>query len=198
CSHVPMGMIKRGSLPRMAVTWAGLSSLTRSGPETGMGEGSVIASADSPNVRSGRVRRGAILATSAVPLFLIAIWVRTPALPRTAGAPVQSGERVDAAEGAIRAVERALADTRQRLDEKAASALNAPTDAQGAFDFLSRRSPQRDAESVILFDGDRPLAWSGETRTDVDTISAALAVTCAPFYITLNVVRSRGPSRASV
>src|SRR6266704_1393462 len=120
-----MGMIRRGSLPRIAVTWAGLSSFTRRGPETGMGEGSVIASAGRPYVRSGRVRRGAILAAAAVPLFLIAMWVRTPALPRTAGGSVQSGgDRVNAAEGAVRALEHALADTRQRLDEKAASALN--------------------------------------------------------------------------
>src|SRR2546423_8658843 len=190
-------MIKRGSLPSIAVTCAGLSSLTRSGPETGMGEGSVIASADSPNVRSGRIRRGAILGIAAIPLFLIAMWVRTPALPRTAG-PVREngGERISAAEGAARALARDLADTRDRLGARAASALNAPPDPAGAFDFLSTRSPLRDGESVILFDRDRPLAWSGAMRTDVDTITAPVSATFSSFYVTLNVARSQGSRRA--
>ena len=180
----------------MAVTWAGLSSLTRSGPVTGMGEGSVIASADSLNVRSARIRRGAILAASAVPLFLIAIWVRTPALPRTAGAARESGERTGAAEGAVRALERALSDARGRLDERAASALGAPDDPQGAFDFLANRSPRRDGESVVLFERDRPLAWSGEARTDLDSVTAPISVTFSPFYVTLHVVRTAGARRA--
>src|SRR5256714_5782637 len=197
CSHVPIGMMSRGSLPRMAVTCAGLSSFTRSGPETGIGEGSVIASADSPNVRSGRLRRRAILGIAAIPLFLIAMWVRTPALPRTAG-PVREngGERISAAEGAARALARDLADTRDRLAARAASALNAPPDPAGAFDFLSTRSPLRDGESVILFDRDRPLAWAGAMRTDVDTITAPVSATFSSFYVTLNVARSQGSRRA--
>src|SRR5215210_8369371 len=132
--------MSRGSLPRMAVTCAGLSSLTRSGPETGRGEGRVIASAGSLNVRSGSLRRRAILAFAAVPLFLMAMWVRTPALPRTAGTNVASdSERARAAEAAVRALERAIADAIQRLEAQAASALDAPDDVDGAFQFLSRR-----------------------------------------------------------
>src|SRR6476619_472386 len=138
-------MMRRGSLPRMALIWAGLSSLTRSGPETGMGEGSVIASAGISNVRSGRIRRGAILAMAVVPLLLIAIWVRTPALPRTAGTASQNGvERVGASDGAMRALARALDEARQRLEERATNALNAPSPPADAFDFLSKRSPQRE------------------------------------------------------
>src|SRR6476620_7495633 len=112
-----MGMIRRGSLPSMAVTCAGLSSLTRSGPETGRGEGRVIASAGSLNVRSGSLRRRAILAVAAIPLFLMAMWVRTPALPRTAGArSAPDGERAGAADAAVRALDRAVSDAIQRLD----------------------------------------------------------------------------------
>ncbi|PYO10873.1 MAG: hypothetical protein DMD30_01725, partial [Gemmatimonadetes bacterium] len=81
------------------------------------------------------------------------MWVRTPALPRTAGTVTSSGaERVDAGESALRALERALADTRQRLDERATRALDAPAGAEGAFAFLSSQSAQRDGESVVLFD----------------------------------------------
>src|SRR5215212_9524796 len=131
-------MMRRGSFPSTAVICAGLSSFTRSGPETGMGEGRVIASAGSPNVRSRRLSRRAMLAVAALPLFLIAMWVRTPALPRTAGGvPANGSERENAAGGATRALERELADARERLDERAANALEAPSDPQGAFAFLS-------------------------------------------------------------
>jgi signal transduction histidine kinase len=162
-----------------------------------MEEGRVIASAGSLNVRSGHLPRRAILAAASIPLFLIAMWVRTPALPRTSG-PVSPnrGERVDAAEGAVRALERVLGETRQRLDERVNSALDAPSDPTGAFAFLSARSPQKDGESVVLFDHDRPLAWSGEMRVDPDTLRSAVGVTFSPFYTTLNVVAMRANRRA--
>jgi two-component system nitrogen regulation sensor histidine kinase NtrY len=161
-----------------------------------MGEGSVIASAGISNVRSGHLRRDAILLAAAVPLFLIAMWVRTPALPRTAGPRESNGERVGAAEAANRALARALSDTRARLDEKAAAALTAPADPGDAFHFLSTRSPAHDGESVILFEGERPFAWSGEFRNDVEAIRAPLSVTFSPFYLTMNVAASRGTRRA--
>jgi hypothetical protein len=105
------------------------------------------------------MRRGAILGAAVVPLLLIAMWVRTPALPRTAGTVPQNGdERVGAADVAMRALARGLDDTRNRLEERAANALNAPPAPADAFQFLSTRSPQHDGESVILFDRDRPLA----------------------------------------
>ena len=76
-----------------------------------MEEGRVIASAGSLNVRSGHLSRRAILAIAAIPLFLIAMWVRTPALPRTSGPASPNGsERANAAEGAVRALERTLTD----------------------------------------------------------------------------------------
>ena len=143
------------------------------------------------------MQRGAILVGLAIPLFLIAMWVRTPALPRTAGDQAQSrGERIDAAENAIRGLQRSLTETQERLEDRAANALSAPTDAVAAFDFLSKRSPQREGESVILFDHGRPLAWSGVARTDLDSVTAPLSVTFTPFYITLNAVRSNGVRRA--
>jgi signal transduction histidine kinase len=125
------------------------------------------------------------------------MWVRTPALPRTAGTVTSSGaERVDAGEGAVRALERALADARQRLDERATRALDAPAGADAAFAFLSSRSPQKDGESVVLFDRNHPLAWSGAMRIDPDTLTGPVSVTFNPFYSTLNVVKSRGNRRA--
>lgn len=125
------------------------------------------------------------------------MWVRTPALPRTAGtnAPPDS-ERVGATEGAVRALERAVSEAIDRLDARASSALDAPADAEGAFAYLSTRSPQKDGESVVLFERNRPLAWSGEMRIDPDTLSSPISLTFSPFYTTLNVVKIQGDRRA--
>ena len=127
----------------------------------------------------------------------MAMWVRTPALPRASGqASTNGSERINAAEGALRALERTLTETRQLLDERATTALDAPADAEGAFAFLATRSPQRAGESVVLFDHDRPFAWSGDMRIDPDTLRGPLSVTFSPFYTTLNVVHLRGDRRA--
>src|SRR5256885_5587674 len=190
-------MISRGSLPSAAVTCAGFSSFTRSGPFVGRGEGRLIASSRRLNLRSGRYARGAMLVAAAVPLLLIAIWVRTPTLPRTAGGGGgNAGERLSAAEGAIRALERAIDDTKARLQSHADNALHAPDDPEAAFAVLSNRSPLRDDESVVLYAGTRPLAWAGTMRVDPDSITAPVSVTFSEFYTTLNVVRVRGDRRA--
>jgi len=96
----------------------------------------------------------------------------------------------------LRALERTLAETRQRLDERVNSALDAPADPEGAFAFLSSRSPQKDGESVVLFDHDRPIAWSGEMRIEPDTIRAPVSVTFSAFYTTMNVAAVRANRRA--
>ena len=96
----------------------------------------------------------------------------------------------------MRALERALAETRGRLEERAIRALDAPSDPEGAFSFLSARTPRRDGESVVLFDHNRPLAWSGAMRVDPDTVVSPVSVTFSPFYTTLNVARTRGERRA--
>jgi len=130
-------------------------------------------------------------------VFLIAMWVRTPALPRTAGAISSSAtERLNEGEGAVRSLERALAETRERLDERATRALDAPRDAEDAFPFLASRSPERDGESVVLYERGRPFAWAGAMRIDPDTLTASVSVSFTPFYTTLNVVKTRGDRRS--
>jgi signal transduction histidine kinase len=100
------------------------------------------------------------------------------------------------AEGAARALERAISEAIQRLDAQATSALGAPADPQGAFAFLSTRAPHKDGESVVLFDQNRPLAWAGEIRIEPDTLASPISVTFSPFYTTLNVVKTKGDRRA--
>ncbi len=96
----------------------------------------------------------------------------------------------------MRALERAVSDAIQRLDEQATSALGAPAAAEGAFAFLATRAPQKEGESVVLFDHNRPLAWTGEMRIDPDTLTTPISVTFSPFYTTLNMVKTRGDRRA--
>jgi two-component system nitrogen regulation sensor histidine kinase NtrY len=134
---------------------------------------------------------------SAIPLFLAAIWVRTPAIPRTAGNPARNEtERATAAEGAVHSLERSLSEAVQRLDDRATEALDAPPVVPDAFTFLDRRSPQRDGESVVVFDHNRPFAWVGKARIDPDSLTSPVSATFSPFYTTINVVRIRGNRRA--
>src|SRR3954468_8458074 len=190
-------MINRGSLPKTALICAGLSSLTRRGPDIGRGEGRVIASVGSLNVRSEAVRRRAILAFSAIPLFLIAMWVRTPLLPGP-GAPSAANENERAALGAraSRDLAGALSQEVARLSTQADGALGAPSNIPNAFSYLAERVPHNRAESVILFDGVHPIAWAGRVVADTDSIFAPVSVSFSQFYTTLSVVRSRGQRRA--
>src|SRR5688500_11016624 len=180
----------------MVAICEGLSSLTRSGPDSGREEGSVIASAGSINVRSGTQRRRAMLALASVPLFLMAMWVRTPVVPGSSGPPPRPDERARASEGALRALERAIAEAIERLNARAEAALDAPADASEAFSFLASRSPQRDGESVVLYDQGRPLAWAGVVRSSADSLVAPISVAFGEFYSTLNVVKAEGTRRA--
>jgi len=129
-----------------------------------------------------------MLALASVPLFLMAMWVRTPVLPGFSAPPLRPNERARASDGALRALERAIAEAVERLNARAEAALGAPADASEAFSFLASRSPQRDGESVVLYDQGRPLAWAGVVRSDSSSLAAPLSVGFGEFYSTLNVV----------
>lgn len=138
-----------------------------------------------------------MLAAAAIPLLLIALWVRTPTLPQTAGGGSGNGaETLNAAEGAIRALERALDETRSRLASQATSSLDAPGEQEAAFDYLAKRSTVRDGEAILLYRDNQPVAWTGVMRIRPDSIKAPVSVTFSPFYTTLNVVATRGNRRA--
>jgi two-component system nitrogen regulation sensor histidine kinase NtrY len=93
-------------------------------------------------------------------------------------------------------LERALTEAVERLDARALAALDAPRDANEAFDFLASRSPQRDGESVVLYEQEQPVAWSGSLRVDPDSARRPTSVTFSEFYSTLNVMRARDNRRA--
>ncbi|MEO8910321.1 MAG: ATP-binding protein [Gemmatimonadaceae bacterium] len=123
--------------------------------------------------------------------------MRTPVLPRAdVIARANNAIRADAGESAVKAVGRSLSDAVTRLESRAEGALDAPADIPGAFSYLATRAPQRDGESVVLFDHGRPLAWVGTVRIDPDSVTGAISATFRPFYTTVNVVRVRGDRRA--
>ena len=124
------------------------------------------------------------------------MWVRTPTLPRLASRPPRADDRASASAGALRALERALAEATERLEARADAALEAPDESGAAFKFLASRSPQRDGESVVLYTGARPLAWAGSIRIDPDSVRGSPTILFSDFYSTLNVVRQRGERRA--
>jgi two-component system nitrogen regulation sensor histidine kinase NtrY len=99
-------------------------------------------------------------------------------------------------EAAVRGVEHSLSLELARLEDRAAGALDAPTDVTRAFPFLASRAPQRDAESVVLFDHGHAFAWSGKMRVDPDSLTNPVNVTFDPFYTTINVARIRGDRRS--
>jgi signal transduction histidine kinase len=104
-------------------------------------------------------------------------------------------ERAKAAEGAVRALERSLSEALQRLDDRATGALDAPAEVPAAFSYLESRAPQRDGESVVVFDKNRPLAWAGKIRIDPDSLMNPVNASFTPFYVTLSVVKIRGDRR---
>jgi signal transduction histidine kinase len=124
------------------------------------------------------------------------MWVRTPTLPRLFSGQSLPDDRANASAGALRALERALAEVVERLEARADAALDAPNESRDAFQFLASRSPQRDGESVVLYDRGRPLAWSGTIRVDPDSLRAPTTIVFSEFYSTLNIVRERGTRRA--
>ena len=124
------------------------------------------------------------------------MWVRTPVLPHGASSTGNENGRPAAIAAANRVLTRELSEEVSRLSDRAVQALAAPTDVRAAFAYLARRSPQRSAESVTLFESGHPLAWSGRVATDPDSVAAPVSVSFTPFYTTLDVARTRGTRRA--
>jgi two-component system, NtrC family, nitrogen regulation sensor histidine kinase NtrY len=143
------------------------------------------------------LRRRAILAASAVPLLLIALWIRTPVLPQIPASATSQNETTREQVADNRALEKALSVELARLSDRAALALDAPKNLPGAFAYLARQAPQRDDESVVLFERDQPVAWTGRVWMDPDSLaSTAVSVTFSPFYTILRVSKTRQPRLA--
>ncbi len=105
--------------------------------------------------------------------------------------------RADIEFGAAEQLERALLATAGDLATAARDALTAPTDPEKAFAALSNIVGGNTAErGVVLYRGDRPIAWAGTSRASADTMTARLGAAFTPFYLTLYATATRGDLRA--
>lgn len=117
-------------------------------------------------------------------------------LPQGAGAAGGEIETTSEALADNRVLEEALSNELTRLDNRASAALDAPENLPGAFAYLAKREPQRQDESVVLFERDRPLAWAGKVWLDPDSLKVPVGATFSAFYTTLHVSKTRGSRRA--
>jgi two-component system, NtrC family, nitrogen regulation sensor histidine kinase NtrY len=91
---------------------------------------------------------------------------------------------------------RLTAQVLARLESAAAGALQAPPDAPAAFAAISDLRGEDPEWGVILYEGERPHAWSGRQRVPVDAVTEPVSVLTTPLYTVLAVTRSSGTRRA--
>ena len=138
-------------------------------------------------------------------ILLLAWWLRSPLIPYGATTPRASGISVDSAriseadlrrDRAIDALAAAVADRHRELARIATAALDAPEDAEAAFDFLKSLDPGEES-GVVLADERSPRAWSGQFRNTPAFTAQGTTILTSPYYVSLQVVATRG-SRAGI
>lgn len=137
-------------------------------------------------------------------VLALAIWLRNPSVPyardTTGASDFAQGDAAidDDARRRARAIEslRArLATAERALANGAARALETPDSQREGFEFL--RSTELGPESaIVLYEGDRPFAWSGSLHTETRQPPDGASVTSTPFFTALNFVVRKGTRRA--
>lgn len=142
-------------------------------------------------------RRVSYVAAGALTL-LLAYWLRDPLIPYggvTSGASRNSESESRSAE-ATRALERSVRDAQGRLSGLASAALEAPRDAESAFEYLKTQSPPPET-GILLLQREKPFAWTGPIRNTPQINGVGTSVAFSPFYVTLQVAAASG-SRVAV
>lgn len=138
-------------------------------------------------------------------ILLLAYWLRNPLIPYGAATPRASGISADSArvlesdmhrDRAVDALGAAIAAQHRELVRIAAAALDAPEDAEEAFDFLKALGPG-DESGVILTDQTGPKAWAGQFRNTPSFTGQGTSVLTSPYYVSLQVVAVSG-GRAAI
>ena len=82
------------------------------------------------------------------------------------------------------------------LADAAGRAVRAPGDRAAAFAMLAGMSGGAGERSVVLYECDAPVAWSGTTRINPDTLTSPLGVASNATYTILYAVTRSGTRRA--
>jgi signal transduction histidine kinase len=137
-------------------------------------------------------------------VLLLGLWLRNPLVPyggagldASANSPDSTSvaDEETARRRALSALERAVQDAQRQLIRLAARALNAPADAEAAFEEL--RSPGvAQGYGVLLEESGKPFAWAGEFRSLPVNTGTGTNVEFSRFYSTLQVAISRGERTA--
>jgi signal transduction histidine kinase len=132
-------------------------------------------------------------------ILLLSWWVRDPSLPYGALTPRASAISGDSARNseaetrrtqALDALAASIAAEHRALAVRAASALDAPADAEAAFDYL-KSIGSGDESGVILADAAGPKAWTGQFRNVPSLTGTGTSILISPFYVSLQVVSAR-------
>ncbi|MGI8618793.1 MAG: sensor histidine kinase [Gemmatimonadaceae bacterium] len=141
------------------------------------------------------------LALLSIGALALAAWSRYPTGSKLAFSAGE-GDRFVAPD-AIRS--RAVAELRMRLAREisriqsaATGALEVPRSQESAFDGIPAGQTGDPAWGLMLYQGNRRLAWMGRLRIGTDGLTAPLSVTDQRFFTTVNVVATRGDRRAVV
>ena len=137
-------------------------------------------------------RRVLYVAAGALTL-LLAYWLRDPLIPYGGGTPGASSnsESETQTEEATRALEGAVREAQRDVGELARRALEAPADADDAFEFLKRQSPPPET-GIILLERGKPFAWTGHIRNTPKFSGVGTTIVFSPFYVTLQVAAGQG------
>lgn len=137
-------------------------------------------------------------------IILLAWWLRNPLLPyggESAGASDFSGRSKAGSDTEVRRLEalrelgEKIAQTEAQLRIAATKALDAPSDAEGAFAFV-RKLPGGRESGIVLIDRGLPFVWSGQIKTGLTEIPNGTAVVATSFYLSLQVAAGKGARRA--
>jgi signal transduction histidine kinase len=150
-------------------------------------------------VNGGWPRRLAFAAAGSA-ILLLSWWVRDPSIPYGAVTPGASANSPDSAldseaesrrARAVAALSAKISAEHRALGALAASALDAPQEAEAAFDFLKSRGAGEET-GVIIADAAGPQAWAGQFRNTPVLTGTGTSLLVSPFYVTLQVAIVRG------
>ncbi len=106
--------------------------------------------------------------------------------------------RRDAAGNGLAMLRSAIDDAVRRSATAADETLEAPGDRAAAFARLSDLTDGEDERGVALYRGDSAFAWAGGLRAGVDLTRAGVGVIATPFYLGIQVLKTRGSAKAAV